>query len=311
MQNELEKYIHANREAFDSEEPGAHVWQNLEAAFVKKQGGLEAFIQANRDAFDDEQPGANVWAGIENKFVPQQDGRLEQFVQANKDAFDSEQPGEEVWDNIERAVITQPVKKLSVAYRANFLKIISIAAVFILLAVSVWYFNADNNKTSTQTVAKAEPVKTPVPAEQSTSPVTTPATQDKINTPSTRDKIAEVKTPVKDNTTQEVTLTSDDDQTQEIFYYTKLTEIKFKELQKIEKENPALYRSFAGEIKKLDDKYHGLQAMLKTNADKEAILNAMITNLKMQTEILSKQLYIIHSLKKQKQTKNETTDKSI
>jgi len=311
VQNELEKYINVNREAFDNEEPGSHVWQNLEAAFVKKHGGLEAFVQANREAFDDEQPGANVWAAIENKFVPHQDGRLEQFVEANREAFDSEQPGAEVWQSLEKTFVPKQEQKTPAIFRSMVVKIISVAAVIILVAVSVWQFAAKDDTTTTQPVAQVEKPKTIVPAEQSAKPVTQPAAEDKTSTPSAQDKIADVKTPAKDNTTQEVTPASDDDQTQEIFYYTKLTEIKFKELKKIEKEEPALYHSFAAEIKKLDDNYHGLQAMLKGNADKEAILSAMITNLKMQTEILSKQLYIIHSLKKSKQTKNETTDKSI
>lgn len=311
MQNKLEKYIHANREAFDSEEPGAHVWQNFEAAFVKKQGGLEAFVQANREAFDDEQPGANVWAAIEDKFVPHQDGRLEQFVQANRQAFDDEQPGAAVWQKLEETFVPKQEQKTPAIFRSMVAKVISIAAILILVAVSVWQFAAKDNTTTTQPLAQNEKPKTSAPAEQLPKPVTLPAEEDKTSAPSAQDKIADVKTPAKDNATQEVTPASDDDQTQEIFYYTKLTEIKFKELKKIEKEEPALYHSFAAEIKKLDDNYHGLQAMLKGNADKEAILSAMITNLKMQTEILSKQLYIIHSLKKSKQTKNEPTDKSI
>jgi len=309
VQNELEKYIHANREAFDSEEPGAQVWQNLEAAFVKKQDGLEAFVQANREAFDDEQPGGHVWAAIENKFIPQQDGRLEQFVQTNRNAFDDEQPGAAVWQKLEETFVPKQEQKTPAIFRSMVARVISIAAILILVAVSVWQFAAKDN--TTQPLAQNEKPKTSAPAEQSPKPVTLPAAEDKTSAPSAQDKIADVKTPAKDNTTQEVTPASDDDQTQEIFYYTKLTEIKFKELKKIEKEEPALYHSFAAEIKKLDDNYHGLQAMLKGNADKEAILSAMITNLKMQTEILSKQLYIIHSLKKSKQTKNETTDKSI
>jgi len=307
MQNRLEDFISANREAFDGEEPGASVWENLEKKFVKKQRGLEQFVQTNKDAFDSEVPSAQVWENLEKKFV-KKEGALEQFVKANRDAFDTEAPGEEVWNKIERTFVKQDEKKPTVIYRSTMVRVLSIAAAVILVAVSVWFFTTNNNvtKIGVQPVAQIKKVNSDT-ATTVTNNATAPATQ-----PSAQDKIAETNPQPKDNSAgKDADVSAEDDQTQEIFYYTKLTEVKFRELKKIEKDDPALYHSFAGEIHKLDSAYHGLQAMLKENADKEAILSAMITNLKMQTEILSKQLYIIHSLKKSKKTGNENKDQSI
>jgi len=342
MQNGLEKYIQTNRAAFDSEQPGEHVLQNLERAFVKPPHSLEGFVDINKDAFDTEEPGTHVWETLEKTFVAKP-GMLEAFVQDNRDGFDTEEPGNHVWQQLEKTFVAKATKleefvqanrpafdteqppvhiqqhieqtfaapkqtRTATTTRSLFVKISSVAAIIMLACFCTWYFTKNaNNSGQQQLVANNTPTK---PVEKI---IDTPAQQQQLTTaPAAADKIASIVTP-QASTTKEVPASNahDDDYNQEIFYYTKLSEIKFNELKKIEKEQPALYKSFAGEIKKLDDNYHNLQAMLKNGADRESVLSAMIANLKMQTEILSKQLYIIHSLKQSKKQDNEPKDKSI
>lgn len=344
MQNELEKFVQTNRAAFDSGQPGEHVWQNLEQAFVKPPHSLEGFVNANKEGFDTEEPGAHVWENIEKAFMAKA-GKLETFVQDNREAFDTAEPGDQVWQQLERTFVTKATGKLEEFIQANrpafdaeqppvyiqqhieqtfavpkqtrtatitrslFLKVSSVAAVIVLACFCTWYITKNGNTVPQQVVASNNtPTK---PAEKATD---TPETHQQIaQAPAQEDKIASTITP-QTSTTKQVPASDiqEDDYNQEIFYYTKLSEIKFNELKKIEKEQPALYKSFATEIKKLDDNYHSLQTMLKKgDADRETVLNAMIANLKMQTEILSKQLYIIHSLKQSKKQDNEPKDKSI
>lgn len=302
----LEGFVAANKDAFDTEEPGAHIWENLEKTFVSKPGLMEAFVQDNRKAFDTEEPGGHIWQQLEKTFVTKAT-KLETFVQTNREAFDTEQPPLHVQQHIEQTFATAKQTRTAAITRHLFVKISSVAAVIILACFCTWYFTKNANNYQQQVVANNTPVK---PAEKNTD---TPLLQQpKAIAPAAEDKIASAVTRPA-TTTKEVPAsdTHDDTYTQEIFYYTKLSEIKFNELKKIEKEQPALYKSFAAEIKKLDDNYHNLQTMLKDGADRESVLNAMIANLKMQTEILSKQLYIIHSLKQSKKQDNEPKDKSI
>ncbi|HWB25848.1 MAG TPA: hypothetical protein VG738_10235 [Chitinophagaceae bacterium] len=307
MENGLEKFISANREAFDSEQPSAAVWENLEKQFVKKANALNEFVQANREAFDDEEPSGQVWQNLEKQFVKRQE-TLEQFIAANRNAFDTEVPGEVVWQGIEKTIAPVAEKKTPVIYRSLVIKFTSVAAAVLLVAVSVWYFVNNNNATKIdiQPVAQTKKAGSNPSAGIDSDNSTAQAIK-----PSEQDKITDSKQLPGNGSVAKEDAADEDDQSQEIFYYSRLTEIKFRELKKIEKTDPVLYRGFAGEIEKLDSNYHNLQNMLKGNTDKEAILDAMITNLKMQTEILSKQLYIIHSLKKSKQKEYENATKNI
>ena len=219
---------------------------------------------------------------------------FEKFVRVNREAFDSEQPSEKVWKNLEKQFGNQDDKK-PVIYKSLAVKMIAVAAAVLLVSISIWYLIS--NKNTTAVIAKIAPTKDSPVAK--TAP---PAQQ------STKDSPATAVVPVtKDSSTEN----AQSDYKQEIYYYAKLSEIKFNQLKRMEKDEPLLYKNFAGEIKKLDSTYHNLQAMLSGNVDNEAVLGAMLTNLKMQTEILNKQLDIIHTIKQSKKSKYENNYPSI
>jgi hypothetical protein len=97
---------------------------------------------------------------------------------------------------------------------------------------------------------------------------------------------------------------------EEVYHFTKLIELKHKQLKKIEKDQPELYRQFAGDISKLDSNYQVLRKELPGHPNQEVLIQTMIANLKWQIELLNEQLNIIQKIKQSKKTTNEKISKS-
>lgn len=94
----------------------------------------------------------------------------------------------------------------------------------------------------------------------------------------------------------------------EVYHFTQLIELKQSELKQIEKEQPELYREFISDINTLDSSYNALKKELPQNPNREQLLEAMIQNLQLQTELLNQQLMIIQKLK---QKNNSDESKTI
>lgn len=97
---------------------------------------------------------------------------------------------------------------------------------------------------------------------------------------------------------------------EEVYHFTMLIELKHKQLKKIEKEQPELYRQFAGDISKLDSNYQALRNELPGHPNQEVLIRTMIENLKWQIDLLNQQLNIIQKINKSKKTINEKVYKS-
>lgn len=97
----------------------------------------------------------------------------------------------------------------------------------------------------------------------------------------------------------------------EVYHFTQLIELKQSELKQIEKDNPTLYNQFLQDISKLDSSYNALKNELPSNANREQLLEAMIQNLRLQTELLNQQLQIIQQIKQSKSGNDESNGKSI
>ncbi|MGZ5134613.1 MAG: hypothetical protein ACXWCG_05670 [Flavitalea sp.] len=97
----------------------------------------------------------------------------------------------------------------------------------------------------------------------------------------------------------------------EVYHFTQLIELKQTELKKIEKEQPGLYKEFIGDITSLDSSYNALKKELPLNPNREQLLEAMIENLRLQTDLLNHQLLIIKKIKQAKKTSDESNSKSI
>jgi len=97
----------------------------------------------------------------------------------------------------------------------------------------------------------------------------------------------------------------------EVYHFTQLIELKQSELKQIEKEHPELYQRFVKDINKLDSSYQALKTELPKNANRELLLEAMIQNLRLQTELLNQQLSVIKQLNQKNKQNNENIPKSI
>jgi len=97
----------------------------------------------------------------------------------------------------------------------------------------------------------------------------------------------------------------------EVYHFTQLIELKQSELKQIEKDHPELYQRFVKDMNKLDSSYQALKTELPKNANRELLLEAMIQNLRLQTELLNQQLSIIKQLNQKNTKENESSSKSI
>ena len=96
----------------------------------------------------------------------------------------------------------------------------------------------------------------------------------------------------------------------EVYHFTQLIELKQNELKQIEKEHPELYSQFVKDIHKLDSSYQALRAEIPANPDPEALLEAMLQNLRLQADLLNEQLIIIKQIKKSKKNSHEKDTRS-
>jgi hypothetical protein len=227
---------------------------------------------------------------------------LEDFVKNNREDFDNYEPGPVVWHNIQQQ-LKKPAGKQGILISMKTLRWSAAAAVIILLGAGVWYYMQHNAPTKQENmaqevkknpaasndlpeVAKLEPAKeTPVlPAQVQPNKI--------IN-----------DTPLADN--------ADADRNEEMIHYTRLVELKQKQISRIQKEEPLLYRQFAGDFNRLDSTFHILKKELPVNPNREQILEAMIQNLQYQEALLNQQLNIIKKIKHSKKEAYEKAYRSI
>lgn len=98
---------------------------------------------------------------------------------------------------------------------------------------------------------------------------------------------------------------------QQVYQFTKLVELKQEELKSFEKEQPELYKQFVSDIHQLDSNYHVLKLELPANPNREQLLEAMLQNLKMQMDLINRQLLIIDQIKTSKKTNHESNSKNL
>ena len=93
-------------------------------------------------------------------------------------------------------------------------------------------------------------------------------------------------------------------------HYTSLIETKRNELKSVAAADPELYKEFEAEIAQMETTYKELNADLATSPNQERVLRAMIHNLRIQTDVLNRQLSIIEQMHKMK-TENDNETKGI
>jgi hypothetical protein len=92
----------------------------------------------------------------------------------------------------------------------------------------------------------------------------------------------------------------------QIAQFRQIIDLQQEQLKQLEKDNPALYNQFTTDISQLDSSYRALREQLGNNPNRETLLEAMINNLQLQSELLTKQLIIIREIKQNKNSHEKT-----
>jgi hypothetical protein len=243
--------------------------------------------------------------------------RLEQFIHDHREEFDADEPGKKVWEKIQFQM--EPGKKDTIPeIWMSTRRWSAVAAVSLLMAGSVWYFSR------TTTMVKTDQ---PIMASNKTSPATQPASGTTTTTPADTTTKEMAKTTPADSPaspglrehaplvaatakTTPAESSPEADYKEEMYHYARLVEIKHKELKTIEKDEPLLYRQFAGDVNKLDSTYRLLEKQLPQNPNREQLLEAMLQNLQLQMGLLNHQLDIIKQINHSKQKAYEKAYKT-
>ena len=207
---------------------------------------------------------------------------LEQFMRDHREEFDSDVPGEHVWKNLEHQLAAKDNKEPKKASNGKIVTLVKVlrwsAAAAILILAGIGIFSLLNKRGfNSPDYAHNQPEKENPP-------------------PTINERLLKEINP---------------NYAQEVVQFTQLIEIKQNELKEIEKENPNLYKMFVADINKLDSSYNALKKELPENPNREQLLEAMIENLRLQTEILNQQLSIINQIKASKSAHHDTNFKKI
>jgi hypothetical protein len=82
-----------------------------------------------------------------------------------------------------------------------------------------------------------------------------------------------------------------------------------QELKAATADNPELYKAFLSDLQILDSTYQMLQKQAATTPNRDVIIKAMMQNLKLQSELLYRQLMISNDFKKNNEPVNEPVQK--
>ncbi|MBO9201214.1 MULTISPECIES: hypothetical protein [Niastella] len=205
---------------------------------------------------------------------------LEQFMRDNRDQFDSDEPSERIWKKLEQELTDeqrnnqQQKSKGQKTIVLTMLRWSAAAAILILAGIGIF------SLLNTRSTDKGGMAKNNV----------------SIDSPGVNDQLLKEINP---------------SYAREVSQFTQLIEMKQNELKEIEKENPILYKKFVTGIDKLDSSYNALKKELPENPNREQLLEAMIENLRLQTEILNQQLSIINQIKASKSNNHESNSKTL
>ena len=196
---------------------------------------------------------------------------LEKFIRKNRDDFDDADPSNKVWKNIERSL---PIKKEAKHFTiGDIYKWSAAAAIFFIALTSVYFLFI--RKLPKNDSDEIPTVKTNQPTN-----------------PSRLDNFISIS----------------------IEYATQFKEAeqavedRQKQLRAAIANDPALYRKFQQDLTTLDSSYRLLREQASQSINGDVIIKAMIQNLQLQSELLGRQLMIIHEYKT---TKTSTNEKNI
>lgn len=227
---------------------------------------------------------------------------LEDFVKNNREEFDKFEPGPVVWHNIQQQ-LKKPAKRQGIMVSMKFIRWSAAAAILLLVGSGTWYLlrrPTVQNERQLASNTEQQPAQT-----VTRQPLTAQDTEAK-----TAAQPGQVL-PGKTTTDTPLAETARQEENEELVHYTRLVELKQKQIKRIQKEEPLLYRQFAGDFNRLDSTFHILKKQLPVNPNREQILEAMIQNLQYQEALLNQQLNIIKKINHSKKEAYEKAYRSI
>lgn len=234
--------------------------------------------------------------------------KLKDFIANNKDSFDSIEPSAGLWHSIDNELQQKGSLQQTKIKKLHFWKWAAVAS-FLIIAASIFYYNYKPAKPH-QPIAiiqnpSSEKIKGAPDSQltkQNINDITDTPVKQLVIQPDERDRKLNAHTPAINSEIE----TASNLNNEELYHYTKLIEIRQKQIRNFRNEAPELYDQFSNDLKSLERSFFGLQAKLDSGFNNEQVLNAMIENLKMQSALLNKQLEITKHIKNKKQVHEAT-----
>ncbi|MGN7786140.1 anti-sigma factor [Niabella sp. 22666] len=233
--------------------------------------------------------------------------KLEDFIRNNKNAFDEYTPSDELWQRVEGklSVVKEAPSKGRVFALKSWMKVAAVLA--LLVTTAVVFYNLNRNGGQTPDIAKItgnENDSTPVMVNKSPKDIV--EDQPVIENDSPQGQLAG-NDPKKEKSGGPQRSMEEE----ELYHYVKLIEIKQGQMKELKKTEPELYKEFSRDAEMLETSYDALKAQLSKGVNSEKLLEAMIGNLKMQADLLNKQLEILKQVHKKKKLNDEKDYKNL
>lgn len=231
---------------------------------------------------------------------------LEDFIHKNKEAFDEHEPSAALWHRLDKQMkAAGGAKPQGKMVRLTSLKWAVAAALVIIAATFVFNYTKKEDLRDLP-IAINNDTNSYIPNQN------TDVAGDHVSSPSLHDTSSiinpVINQPAGGNTGKaarpkmnETFLQSNDTNSEELYHYTKLIEIKQQQMAALKENEPELYNQFSKDHEALERSYQLLREKQKQGLNSEQLLEAMVQNLKMQSNLLNKQLDIIRRVKNKKE----------
>ncbi|MCF3109278.1 anti-sigma factor [Niabella sp. CC-SYL272] len=241
------------------------------------------------------------------------DNRLEDFIQKNKKAFDDQEPSAALWKRLEKK-IHEREHQPALAGGSTDSKLVKVnwwkwaAAAMILITAGV--LSKPYWKPATSGPTPGSYAYNDSGSRHNDDPRS--GSENTANDSAGSYEDRQARHPGSNDLPKDTPYQADqkagNEVKEELFHYARLIEIKQKEIATLKNNYPELFEQFSKDLTTLDNSFAALKHKYDEGLNSEQLLSAMIENLKLQTELLNRQLEIT---KKLKQQKNEPTYKNI
>jgi hypothetical protein len=203
---------------------------------------------------------------------------LKKYIKTHREDFDSEAPDPAVWERISQGIAMKPKAPLR-PLRAFRWGLAAAASVLAVVSVTL-FFHARGVRDQRLIAARG------------VGPGTSAALPDTTGSNTAASNTATADNPASDTASVDESLYD-----QELYHFSRIINIKFREIEKIKWVHPELYQRFSADLQKLDTAYRQLKQQLPTQPNQELLLKAMLQNLTLQVDLINRQLGIIEQLK--------------